>query len=509
MKRTNGRQWLALLTLCVTSATAAQAGQVVVRHWNMGEDDPGAVPGGLVGMTTLDASGFENPSPENRQPQYLTNATFGDPNGPVYSSESPTGDDGVTARSILLRGFPVDTSPSHALHAPAVQPYVIFGGDFGHLMQAWVKPLRPFDGNPLEESVFNNGHEHRIYIKDGYWALHETGAIINEYAQVRYDQWNHIAFTHGGSNWRFYVNGTQIAGALDNYGGWGGDIVVGAFADATYQTTPFTGLVSAAEISAFGAGLGVSFNRSTDLMIWQDLPRADADLDNDTDADDLAALRTNFGFVNGASVPTGAGLAAGAGQGLTRNMGDADIDGDVDRDDIEFFIAAELTRLGDANLDGTVTVADRDLVTANLGMTGATWVTGDFTRDGTVNQADLDIVNSMLSEPDGDLNGDGATDRIDVALFATYYGLTSGGAPNTGDLNGDTAVTLADLALLQTNLDPLAGAGPTAHAAVPEPATAALAAIALLIAFRLVRRSYSPYRAPENLARREKIVSSG
>jgi hypothetical protein len=106
-----------LLALTLTSGEAAQADQLIVRHWNLGEDDPGAQPGGLVGVSTLEVSGFENPHPENRQPQFLTNATFADENGPRYSADAPTMIDGVTARSIELRGVTIDESRSHALHA--------------------------------------------------------------------------------------------------------------------------------------------------------------------------------------------------------------------------------------------------------------------------------------------------------------------------------------------------------------------------------------------------------
>jgi hypothetical protein len=48
-----------------------------------------------------------------------------------------------------------------------------------------------------------------------------------------------------------------------------------------------------------------------------------------------------------------------------------------------------LTRYGDANLDGTVNLADFNRLAASFGATGAVWTQGDFDYDGNVNLSDF------------------------------------------------------------------------------------------------------------------------
>jgi hypothetical protein len=51
-------------------------------------------------------------------------------------------------------------------------------------------------------------------------------------------------------------------------------------------------------------------------------------------------------------------------------------------------VLLRLTRLGDANLDGTVNLQDFNRLAGNFG-TGTRWDQGDFNYDGTVNLADF------------------------------------------------------------------------------------------------------------------------
>jgi len=55
-------------------------------------------------------------------------------------------------------------------------------------------------------------------------------------------------------------------------------------------------------------------------------------------------------------------------------------------------VVLEIALAGDANLDGTVNVADLNKVLANWGKTNQTWAEGDFNYDGVVNVADLNKV---------------------------------------------------------------------------------------------------------------------
>ena len=47
------------------------------------------------------------------------------------------------------------------------------------------------------------------------------------------------------------------------------------------------------------------------------------------------------------------------------------------------------TRLGDANLDGTVNLADFNRIAANFGASSGLWSRGDFNYDGITNLIDF------------------------------------------------------------------------------------------------------------------------
>jgi hypothetical protein len=57
-------------------------------------------------------------------------------------------------------------------------------------------------------------------------------------------------------------------------------------------------------------------------------------------------------------------------------------------------------------------------------------------------------VQTPVSHP-GDMNGDGAVDRHDLALFVPGFATSSGGSPAAGDFNQDGRVNLVDLLMLK------------------------------------------------------------
>jgi probable HAF family extracellular repeat protein len=75
----------------------------------------------------------------------------------------------------------------------------------------------------------------------------------------------------------------------------------------------------------------------------------------------------------------------------------------------------------------------------------------------------------------GDANLDGRVDSLDLALTVKNLGQTCGATFTHGDFSGDGMVSTADLLILRSHFG---AGGPTAAAAVPEPALGALAAIA-------------------------------
>ena len=53
-------------------------------------------------------------------------------------------------------------------------------------------------------------------------------------------------------------------------------------------------------------------------------------------------------------------------------------------------VAVHFARAGDVNLSGMVTIADRNIINANMNDTGMAWYQGDLNYDGTVDSTDFD-----------------------------------------------------------------------------------------------------------------------
>jgi hypothetical protein len=90
----------------------------------------------------------------------------------------------------------------------------------------------------------------------------------------------------------------------------------------------------------------------------------------------------------------------------------------------------------------------------------------------------------------GDIDRNGIVDRADAAQLARHMG-SMDGTWETGDFDNNGATGLTDLALLQTNLS-ATELPEVSRAAVPEPATQALAALALVWGAVMRHRHRSP-----------------
>ncbi|MEM6334549.1 MAG: family 10 glycosylhydrolase [Planctomycetota bacterium] len=137
--------------------------------------------------------------------------------------------------------------------------------------------------------------------------------------------------------------------------------------------------------------------------------------------------------------------------------GDLDDDGDADADDIVLLLAS----YGDPAFD--------------------------LTDDGLTDDADLAALLALMGTGPADANLDGNVNTSDLAILAAGFAtLVDGWAQ--ADFNGDGIVNTSDLALLASNFDngaPLSAA----TAAVPEPATLSLAALASLATLRRRRNA--------------------
>ncbi len=83
---------------------------------------------------------------------------------------------------------------------------------------------------------------------------------------------------------------------------------------------------------------------------------------------------------------------------------------------------------GDGNGNGTVYAADFTVWRDNLGASGNADLHADFNRDGTVNSGDLNILLNFsglatcASRFEGDANGDGAVNGLDVDIVSAEFG---------------------------------------------------------------------------------------
>jgi hypothetical protein len=100
---------------------------------------------------------------------------------------------------------------------------------------------------------------------------------------------------------------------------------------------------------------------------------------------------------------------------------------------------------------------------------------------------------------EGDINRDGAVNRLDLAQFVTYLGTESNATWSEGDFDGDHRTTLADLSMLRANF----GRSSTGNSPVPEPSTWIIAVGGLLALSRWRRRAaYRRRRDPDESAGR-------
>lgn len=86
-----------------------------------------------------------------------------------------------------------------------------------------------------------------------------------------------------------------------------------------------------------------------------------------------------------------------------------------------------VTRLGDANLDRRVNLADFNRLAGNFGATGAVWSQGDFNYDGMVNLTDFDRLAGNFGHtamPSSGRGGDAPTRMADLILDDEPIGLT-------------------------------------------------------------------------------------
>jgi hypothetical protein len=157
------------------------------------------------------------------------------------------------------------------------------------------------------------------------------------------------------------------------------------------------------------------------------------------------------------------------------SLADANGDGKVDQNDLQAIVGANkfgtdvaATRAeGDFDGDGRVTIFDLTFLqsqmseeeqfgllssSSNAVITTGGYVPGDVNKDYKVNKADLNMMlnsgkmytGASATWSDGDFNGDGVVNILDVTILQTYMGKIA------GDSNGDGLVNISDLVSIQS-----------------------------------------------------------
>lgn len=112
-------------------------------------------------------------------------------------------------------------------------------------------------------------------------------------------------------------------------------------------------------------------------------------------------------------------------------------------------------------------------------------VSGNVDRNvyqGTLDEMLAEFLAAEPSPPTADFDGDGVVDGKDFLTWQQNFNRSRGATYSVGDANEDGIVNAADLAIWQSSFGPV-GAN-SAVAAVPEPAAAAMATLALTLIWR-------------------------
>ena len=152
------------------------------------------------------------------------------------------------------------------------------------------------------------------------------------------------------------------------------------------------------------------------------------------------------------------------GLGNTNSFYDLNTDLSVNTIDVDFLVQSIFnTDFGDVDLDGDVDAADEAVVTANQGLNSGAWADGDMNGDGVVDALDLAFFSTPVP---GDTDGDGDVDLLDLDALGANFGTLTGATVAEGDFDGDGDVDLLDLDILGANF----GTG-VPSVSVPEPAS--------------------------------------
>lgn len=268
----NVRFWLgSSLVLLAVVSTPAGAQLTELAWYRLGDGDDGA-DAGVSLEETLDEISYADTD--------RTMLTFGEL---LYSDDTPPG---IT--SSLSASF--DGEFDNYLSTAATPWHTLYPG-FRVGMEAFVKPDPEMEG--FTTVPFGNGSGYWLSIgDDGYFHAHAGGSSTPPgITEVKYGEWQHVAFWTTGSFWQVYVDGVpQFDNAAlpnFNYGGPSGFATLGADRDGFSE---YKGLIDEHRVFTWTG----AFN-AADLLYFTLRNEGDVNEDGRVDQADYNIWRANVG----------------------------------------------------------------------------------------------------------------------------------------------------------------------------------------------------------------------
>ena len=368
------RQLVAAVALGVTLSAAALASSTNDRDYQMGDDDAGASPGGLVG-TTVDSEVPAFGAQQNLE-KFSGSPTYVDvgPSG-LARPDAGAGELGIQfdGTSDYLEGARLglpstsEASTGWPLSPPGPLDY---SGISNRGFQLWVYPT--LAGSAERQNIVMDTLQHGVGITmTGNWFMQYANTEIDTGVAVTTNQWHHIMVvrpfgpTGSNSGARMYLDGIAISAASGGYDGEDNNLLaISSNTGDNINNFPgfsnfFSGTLDELEMFVMGTSTDTQFDYGTfnlgednDFIAGQ-LTGVAGDVNQDTvfnqlDKDAFIAGWLSVNLVNG--VP--------AGDLTTIGDGDLNFDGSTDLYDLvimqDALAAAGMAAISGDDLTGSV-----------------------------------------------------------------------------------------------------------------------------------------------------------
>ncbi len=262
------------IAFTVPATLFAQSTLVPYAHYRLGEQDLGTpVSGGSPELgLTLDEIKYEG-----IERDLLTTGN------PVYSDFVAPG--GYSSLSMKFDGNSDVGNPATQWHGQAP-------GTFRIGMEAWVWIDPVMEGTEFVPFANGSGMGF-VGTASGKWTVYGTGGFP-EAGDIKYGEWQHIAFNTGGSQWNFYLDGERtVTDFGGTYGATSGDITIGGDLNGDRK---MVGYVDEARLFRWTNIVPNQLQMQIDdLLVFQGVTKGDVTGDGIVDISDYDVWRTNVG----------------------------------------------------------------------------------------------------------------------------------------------------------------------------------------------------------------------